>query len=71
ICENRSYPGCAIQYGTNSSSMKKSQNDDDDEMKYKVEKFRMTLKQRIEDSSQPVKKNYREQYHYILKKLCD
>ncbi|CAF4714147.1 unnamed protein product, partial [Rotaria sp. Silwood2] len=34
-CENRSCPRCAISYGTNPPSMKKSQNhdDDDDEMK--------------------------------------
>ncbi|CAF3448584.1 unnamed protein product [Rotaria sp. Silwood2] len=70
-CENRSCPGCAIQYGTNSPSMKKSQNYNDDEMKCKVEEFRMNLKWRIEDLPYSVKKIYREQYHYILKKLCD
>ncbi|CAF4221176.1 unnamed protein product [Rotaria sp. Silwood2] len=60
-CENRSCPGRAIQYGSNPPSMKKPHNHDADEMKCKVEEFKMNLKRRIEDSPQPVKKIYREE----------
>ncbi|CAF1223506.1 unnamed protein product [Rotaria sordida] len=60
-CENRSCPGRAIQYGSNPPSIKKPHNHDGDEMKYKVEEFKMNLKRRIEDSPQPVKKIYREE----------
>ncbi|CAF4579652.1 unnamed protein product [Rotaria sp. Silwood1] len=41
--------------------MKKPCNHEGDEIKCKVEEFRMNLKRRIEDSPQPVKKIYREQ----------
>ena len=41
--------------------MKKPHNHDGNEMKCKVEEFRTNLKQPIEDSSQPVKRIYREQ----------
>ncbi|CAF4365963.1 unnamed protein product [Rotaria sp. Silwood2] len=60
-CENRLCPGCTIQYGSKPSRMKKSHNHDDDEIKCKVEEFKRHLKRRIEDTSQPVKKTYREQ----------
>ena len=60
-CENRSCLGRVIQYGSNPSSMKKPHNHDDGEMKCKAEEFRTNLKRRIEDSSQPVKRIYREQ----------
>ncbi|CAF5078978.1 unnamed protein product [Rotaria sp. Silwood1] len=41
--------------------MKKPCNHEDDEIKCKVEEFRMNLKRRIEDSPQPFKKICREQ----------
>ncbi|CAM4988812.1 unnamed protein product [Rotaria socialis] len=59
-CENRLYPGRAIQYGSNPPSMKKPHNHDAIEMKCKVEEFKMSLKRHIEDSPQRVKKIYRE-----------
>jgi len=60
-CEDRSYLGRAIQHGENPPSMKKSHNHDGDEMKCKVEEFKMNLKRRIEDSPQPVKRIDREE----------
>ena len=50
-----------IQYGSNPPSIKKPHNHDGDEMKCKVEAFKMNLKRRIENSPQPVKRIYREQ----------
>ncbi|CAF3070873.1 unnamed protein product [Rotaria sp. Silwood2] len=60
-CENRSCPGRAIQYDLNPPFIKKPHNHEGDEIKCKVEEFRMNLKRRIEDSPQPVKKIYREE----------
>ena len=60
-CENRSCCGRALQYVSNPPSMKKPDDHDSDEMKCKVKEFRTNLKQRIEDSAQPVKRIYREQ----------
>ncbi len=55
-CGNRSCPGRAIQYDLNPPSMKKPNNHEGDEIKCKVEEFRMNLKRRIEDSPRTVKK---------------
>ncbi len=41
--------------------MKKPYNHDGDEMKRKVEEFKMNLKHRIEESPRPVKRIYREE----------
>src|SRR5437762_3319996 len=60
-CEDRSCPGRAIEYVSKPPYMKKPHNHDGDEMKCKVEEFKMNLKRRIEDSPQPVKKIYREE----------
>ncbi|CAF4481841.1 unnamed protein product, partial [Rotaria magnacalcarata] len=60
-CEDRSCSGRAIQCDLNPPFMKKPHNHEGDEIKCKVEEFRMNLKRRIEDSPQPVKKIYREQ----------
>ncbi|CAM4874402.1 unnamed protein product [Rotaria socialis] len=60
-CEDRSCLGRAVQCDLNSPFMKQPHNHEGDEIKCKVEEFRMNLKQRIEDSPQPVKKIYREQ----------
>jgi hypothetical protein len=60
-CENRSCPGRAIQYGSNPPDMTKPHNHEGDEIKCKVEEFKMNLKRHIEDSPQPVKKIYRQQ----------
>ena len=49
-CEIRSCPGRAIQYDSNAPKIKKLHNHDGDEMKCKVEEFRMSLKRRIEYS---------------------
>ncbi|CAM4878021.1 unnamed protein product [Rotaria socialis] len=60
-CEDRSCLGRAVQCDLNPPFMKQPHNHEGDEIKCKVEEFRMNLKQRIEDSPQPVKKIYREQ----------
>ena len=57
-CKNYSCLACAIQYGSNPPSMKKSRGD---EMKCKVEEFKTNLKRCIEDSLQSVKRIYRKQ----------
>jgi hypothetical protein len=47
-CEHHSCPGRVIQYESNPSCLKKSHNhDDDDEMKCKVQEFKMNLKRPI------------------------
>ena len=60
-CENRSCPARAIQYGSSNPIIKKPHNHDGDEMRCKVEEFRMSLKRRIEHSPQPVKRIYKEE----------